>query len=216
MSFSKLFAASSKLNLTKSKVAGCLAVSAFAAYSIKKLYIGKHGLVSTAEDNAIAPDSFTSGDGSKVGKDGAKIESISVNRLFYAQLRALLKITIPGVWTKEFFLIVVHTFALISRTFLSIYVAQLDGLIVKAIVQKDVKQFLITLSLWLGIAIPATFVNSLIRFLESKLGLVLRTRLIEHAYQLYFKVISAEYGRIWLRSTCSGFIISILKISFHF
>jgi len=69
---------------------------------------------------------------------------------------------------------------------LSVYVAQLDGYIVKAIVQRDVRRFVLMLALWLGIAVPATFVNSFIRFLANHLGLAMRTRLVQHAYQMYF------------------------------
>ncbi len=112
--------------------------------------------------------------------------NIAVNRKFFEQLKWLLKITIPSVWSKEFALLVLHTGSLISRTFLSIYVAHLDGRIVKTIVKKDVRKFIMMLLLWLGIAAPATFVNSLIRFLESQLSLALRTRLVNHAYEMYF------------------------------
>lgn len=111
----------------------------------------------------------------------------TVNKRFYKQLKYLLKIIIPKIWSKEMGVLFLHTCTLILRTFLSIYVAKLDGRIVKTIVKRDVKSFLLLLTQWIGIAIPATFVNSLIRFLESQLSLVFRTRLVDHAYKAYFE-----------------------------
>ncbi|KAI8120084.1 ATP-binding cassette sub-family D member 2 [Lucilia cuprina] len=117
-----------------------------------------------------------------------------LNKEFVNQLTTLLKIMIPKPFCYETGLLSVHTLCLISRTFLSIYVAALEGAIVKYIVRKDVRQFAIVLLKWFGIAIPATFVNSMIRFLESKLSLAFRTRLVRHSYRLYFK--NQNYYRV--------------------
>ena len=119
--------------------------------------------------------------------DHEKKSSVHVNKLFFKQLRWLIKIILPGVWTKEFGVLTLHTLSLVCRSFLSIYVAQMDGMIVKTIVQRDVRKFIMMLAVWLGIAIPATFINSLIRFLECQLALVLKTRLVQYAYKLYFE-----------------------------
>lgn len=97
-----------------------------------------------------------------------------LNKEFLKQLRTLVQIMIPQKLCYETGLLTVHTLCLISRTFLSIYVAALEGAIVKFIVRKDLKQFTLVLLKWFGIAIPATFVNSMIRFLESKLSLAFR------------------------------------------
>ena len=113
--------------------------------------------------------------------------SPSLNIAFLKQLYKLIRISIPGLWTKEFGLLVVHTLSLVSRTFLSIYVAQLDGRLVKSIVEGNVPRFLGLIVNWVLIAIPATFVNSLIRYLECKLALHIRTRLTSYTYSLYFR-----------------------------
>jgi len=61
----------------------------------------------------------------------------------------LLKIVLPGLKSKEALYLGIHTGFLVSRTFLSIYVAQLDGSMVKSLVDKNGKAFLWDLSKWL-------------------------------------------------------------------
>ncbi|EYC42242.1 hypothetical protein Y032_0538g3137 [Ancylostoma ceylanicum] len=53
---------------------------------------------------------------------------------------------------------------------------------------QDVTKFVIQLMKWLLVALPATFINSMIRFFESILGLAFRSRLTQHAYKQYFSV----------------------------
>ncbi|KAL5516577.1 hypothetical protein EMCRGX_G001950 [Ephydatia muelleri] len=110
----------------------------------------------------------------------------AVNKAFFRQLLKILKISIPSPLSKEFGLLAVHTASLVSRTFLSIYIAELDGHIVKSIVEMNIQQLARLIGRWLLIALPATFVNSFIRYLECQLALAIRTRLVNHAYGLYF------------------------------
>uniref|UniRef100_A0A669D3M2 ATP binding cassette subfamily D member 2 n=1 Tax=Oreochromis niloticus TaxID=8128 RepID=A0A669D3M2_ORENI len=118
--------------------------------------------------------------------ENGSTSSPGVNADFFKQMLELGKILFPKLVSRELALLSLHSVALISRTFLSIYVASLDGKIVKTIVEKKPKRFIIQLIKWLLIAIPATFVNSAIRYLECKLALAFRTRLVNHAYRTYF------------------------------
>lgn len=115
-----------------------------------------------------------------------KVKPPGLNKEFLGQLRMLIKVMIPRPFCYETGLLAVHTTCLISRTFISLIVASMEGRMNKYIVQKDVNNFAWMLLKWFGIAIPATFINSMIRYLESKLSLAFRTRLVRHAYKLYF------------------------------
>ena len=54
----------------------------------------------------------------------------------------LVKIAVPSINTKEFFYIVILTILLVIRTMMSIWLAEVNGKVVKAIVNRSLPGFL--------------------------------------------------------------------------
>lgn len=114
---------------------------------------------------------------SKGGRKESKNKKASVtDPAFHARLKKLLRIVIPGIRSREAGMLAIHTFFLLARTALSLYVADLDGRIVSALVTKKPRLFILNLARWIAIAVPATYTNSMIQYLQSELGLAYRTR----------------------------------------
>ncbi|KAF8067672.1 ABC transporter transmembrane region 2-domain-containing protein [Lyophyllum atratum] len=110
----------------------------------------------------------------------------NIDKTFLRQLRAILfRIAFPSFQTKETLIVLSHSFFLVLRTVLSVVVARLDGRLARDLVSANGKGFLKGLGLWLLLAIPSTYTNSLIRHLQSKLSLSLRTRLTRYTHDLY-------------------------------
>jgi ABC-type uncharacterized transport system fused permease/ATPase subunit len=112
----------------------------------------------------------------------------ALNKQFFHQLRVLIRILIPSLRSDSCLLLITHLTTLLTRTFLTIYIAHLDGAIVKSLVQRNARDFMRAISIFVAVAIPASFINSLIRFAESKLALAFRTKLTHYAYEAYFRV----------------------------
>lgn len=110
----------------------------------------------------------------------------NLNGQFLKEFSYLLKIMFPKFFSRQIGLLTMHSMVLVFRTFLSIYVAKLEGALTKNIVKKDSYEFGKYLVYWLLIALPATTSNSLIKYLESKLDLSLKTELVNKSLNHYF------------------------------
>ncbi|PWY97237.1 hypothetical protein BCV70DRAFT_167411 [Testicularia cyperi] len=119
------------------------------------------------------------------GAAAATAKKVGVNKEFFRQLKAIFRILIPHKNSKEVFIFLLHTSFLVLRTYLSMLVARLDGIIVRDLVSANGRGFLRGLGLWFLLAIPSTYTNSMIRFLQSKLALGFRTRLTRYVHDLY-------------------------------
>ena len=110
----------------------------------------------------------------------------AINHRFFRTLLELLRLSVPGILSRASGIFILYTLTLVCRSLLSIKIAELDGSMVASVVQKKPRLFLWNICQWLLMSLPATFVNSLIRFLESHLALSLRNELVRHLYKKYF------------------------------
>ncbi|KAI8336782.1 ABC transporter transmembrane region 2-domain-containing protein [Chlamydoabsidia padenii] len=129
---------------------------------------------------------------------------VGVNDEFKRQLRSLAVILFPNWHTKEAGLLVLHSIFLILRTYLSVVVARLDGRIVRDLVNGNGRQFLLGLVYWFAIALPATYTNSMIRYLQSKLSIGFRTRLTRYVHDLYLDKEKTFYKAVNLDTRIPG------------
>ena len=110
---------------------------------------------------------------------------VELNSEFFRNLWRLLKIVIPGWKSKELRLVISHSFFLVIRTLISLYVAELDGKLVSSLVRGKGKEFLRGIIWWMIVAVPATFTNSMLSYHQCKLALQYRSRLTTYLHQRY-------------------------------
>ncbi|KAF7852570.1 hypothetical protein EAF04_010971 [Stromatinia cepivora] len=92
---------------------------------------------------------------------------------------------IPRWSSKETGLLVSHGVFLLLRTYLSLVVARLDGVIVRDLVAGNGKAFTWGIIKWCGIGGLASYTNAMIKFLQSKVSIAFRTRLTRYIHDLY-------------------------------
>jgi hypothetical protein len=205
--------------VSQKQVAWSLAgvASAWGVYRLYQAYVSfaKKGLVKRSSSSSFKL-------GGKDGKRGKK--KGAVDAVFLHSLLRLLKIAIPSVRSYEFGLLLLHTFFLASRTassffhifyshifslsglfslllllllngkYASIKLAELDGKLVKAVVERNQTTFRTNLIMWLALAVPSTLITSMIKYLDSQLAVTFRARLMDVLYQKYME--SQTYYRV--------------------
>merc|ERR1711939_964317 len=78
-----------------------------------------------------------------------------------------------------------HGVFLLLRTYLSLVVARLDGVLVRDLVNGQGKAFMLGILRWLSIGALASYTNAMIKFLQSKISIAFRTRLTRYIHDLY-------------------------------
>jgi len=91
-----------------------------------------------------------------------------VNAEFFKQLYQLLKICFPSWRSPVLIDLAILTVNLIIRTFLSIHISTLTAKIVQSAVKIDFEMFVKRIFELGLISIPASFVNSLLEYLNKK------------------------------------------------
>ncbi|GAB7344300.1 hypothetical protein MBLNU457_2170t1 [Dothideomycetes sp. NU457] len=108
-----------------------------------------------------------------------------LNLAFLHQFMSLLMIMIPRWGSKETGLLFSHGVFLLLRTYLSLVVARLDGELVRDLVGGNGKAFMWGIAKWCTVGSLASYTNSMIKFLQSKISISFRTRLTRYIHDLY-------------------------------
>lgn len=110
-----------------------------------------------------------------------------VDAKFLSELKALWKIMMPGLWTKESGFMVLIAFSLISRSMCDLWLIQHTTLIEGSIITMDLKEFK-RLLMQFFVAMPLiSTVNNVLKWSIGELKLRIRTNLTLHLYQEYMK-----------------------------
>ncbi|KAG0654280.1 ATP-binding cassette long-chain fatty acid transporter pxa1 [Monosporozyma unispora] len=141
------------------------------------------------------------------------LEKTKTSTLFYSkflnQINVLSKILMPTIFDKNSFLLTLQIFFLVMRTWLSLFVARLDGQIVRDIIAGDARKFMIDLLIWFLIALPASYTNSAIKFLQRKLSLNFRVKLTRYIHDMYLDKRLAFYKLIFDNKASSSVLKNI-------
>jgi hypothetical protein len=109
-------------------------------------------------------------DAKKKKKSKEKVDIVFVQRLV-----KLIKIAVPSWKSKSVAYLGILGFFLVIRTVLSIRISEVNGSIVRAIVQRDYPMFLRRIAILAVISIPASTVNSMLKYLDNLVTLSLKS-----------------------------------------
>ncbi len=119
---------------------------------------------------------------SKAGKSKG-----AVDKEFFRRLKILVKIAIPTIKSKECLYLLLITILLVLRTYMSIWLADVNGNVVKAIIDRSLGEFIKRIFVLGLFSIPASAVNSGIEYFHKLISLAIRTKMTHYFNQRYMQ-----------------------------
>ena len=116
------------------------------------------------------------------GKGKGNVDSVFLNRLW-----SLFKIAVPSFTDPIVFEFILLNVALVLRSMMSINISFINGTIVKSIIQAKFPEFIRNIANLAMYAVPASFINSYLDYLNKKIALRLRSRLTYYFHDSYIK-----------------------------
>jgi ATP-binding cassette subfamily D (ALD) protein 3 len=104
---------------------------------------------------------------------------------FLTKLTKLIKIAIPRLVGRESLAIILLSGLLVLRTVLSIYISDVNGSIVKAIVNRSLPHFIKQIVILALYSLPSAVVNSSLDYFNKLLGLFFRENLSKYFHNKY-------------------------------
>lgn len=111
----------------------------------------------------------------------------NVDSIFMKRVWSLFKICIPSLADKIVLDFMLLNVALVFRTVMSINISAINGTIVKSIIQAKFPEFIGNITKLAMYAVPASFINSYLDYLNKKIALRLRSRLTYYFHDSYIK-----------------------------
>jgi len=110
-----------------------------------------------------------------------------IDDAFWKNVKKLIKVAIPNYTCKEFKYLITLTLLLVLRTQMSIWLADINGKVVKAIVEKNFKKFCFRIFNLMLFAIPSSAVNSGMDYFSKLMAVGFRERLTKYFHDAYLQ-----------------------------
>lgn len=165
-----------------------LATGALAGCGIllKKLVKDQSGIKNlNAEEIDDIDNSDNANNIHRVSSDTGAPASAEAKNNFIKNFISVLIKAIPSLYSKEVLNIMLLLIALASRTMVTIHISEVNGQIVKALMNRELSDFVSKLVAYLVYSFPASMLNSAIIYLDKLISLQLRRNLTDHFHKVY-------------------------------
>jgi len=155
------------------------------ALAASSLVCAMFGFEKKPPESAKKASSLPSASSAVLKKD--KKETVKVDLRFWRRFFQQLKIVIPTMFGRELLYVLALTIFLLARTELTLRISAVTGRLAKTMVETNLEAFvhaILSLAAW---SVPASIVNSGLKFFATLLHLRFRKNLATHLHRMYLQ-----------------------------